>query len=66
MVWFTNTPKRLVNPTIFSQILSVPNRDLFNYFPNETFSRHNVWYYSYPLGAGFHVVPPCTQSFETL
>lgn len=51
---------------IFSQALCVPDINLLNYSPYEGTSEHNVCYYAHPLGAGYHIVPPCTQVFQTL
>lgn len=65
-LWFTKHPKRRISPTNLSQALCVPDRDLFNYSPYEGTSEHNVCYYAHPLGAGFHIVPPCTQVFQTV
>lgn len=65
-LWFTIPPKRHISFTNLSQALCVPDRDLLNYFPYEETSEHNVCYYAHPLGAGFHIVPPYTQVFQTL
>lgn len=62
-LWFTKLPKRHISPTNLSQALCTPDRDLLNYFPYEGTSEDNVRYYAHPLGAGFHVVPLCTQVF---
>lgn len=60
------TSQKTHEPTNLSQALCVPDRDLLNYFPYEGTSEDNVCYYARPLGAGFHVVPRCTQVFQTL
>lgn len=58
--------KRHMRPTKLSQALCVPDRDLLNYSPHEGIGEHKVCYYSHPLGATFHNVPPGTQVFQTL
>lgn len=65
-LWFTMTPKRHISPTNLSQALCVPDRDWLNYSLYEGTGEYNVCYYVHPLGAGFHIVPLCTQVFQAL